>query len=103
LASTWTRRIGALADLPTTGEQGFPEVQIAHWAGVHAPAGVPDEILDKMAAAIDAAMKSPATVEKLKKLGIEPIGGSRAQFVDFVNKERLRLGTIVKASTMQED
>ena len=103
LASTWTRRIGALADLPTTGEQGFPEVQIAHWAGVHAPAGVPDEILDKMAAAIDAAMKSPATVEKFKKLGIEPIGGSRAQFVDFVNKERLRLGTIVKVSTMQED
>ena len=40
LANTWTTRISSYSQLSTATEQGFPEVKIAHWAGVHAPAGV---------------------------------------------------------------
>lgn len=47
-------------------------------------------------------MKEPATVDKLKGLGIEPIGGTRAEFVKFTDTERKRLGEIVKAANMQE-
>ena len=103
LATTWTQRISAYPDLPTAMEQGFNEVQIAHWAGVHAPRGTPPEILDKVAAAVDASMKDPATVQRLKAMGIEPIGGTRASFVEFTEKERARLGAVVKASGMKED
>lgn len=102
LATTWTQRISAYPQLSTAVEQGFAEVQIAHWAGVHAPAGTPAAILDKFAAAVDKAMHEPATVEKLKGLGIEPVGGTRAEFVTFVDAERKRLGGIVKAANMQE-
>ena len=56
LATTWTKRMSVAPDLPTAAEQGYPQLQIAHWAGVHAPAGVAPEILDRMAAAVDAAM-----------------------------------------------
>ena len=103
LATTWTRRIAAYPDLPTAVEQGFKEVQIAHWAGVHAPAGVSPEIMDKLAAAVDASMKNPAIVARLRPLGIEPIGGTRASFNDFVNAERARLGAVARASRMKED
>lgn len=103
LATTWTRRIAAYPDLPTAVEQGFPEVQIAHWAGVHAPAGVSPEVMDKLAAAVDAAMKNPAIIARLRPMGIEPIGGTRASFNDFVNAERARLGTVVKAARMKDD
>jgi tripartite-type tricarboxylate transporter receptor subunit TctC len=103
LATTWIRRIAAYPELPTAVEQGFPEIKIAHWAGVHAPAGMPPEIMDKMAAAVDAAMKSQATIDKLTPLGIEAIGGTRASFNEFVNAERGRLGVIAKASNMKED
>jgi tripartite-type tricarboxylate transporter receptor subunit TctC len=103
LADTWTQRISAYPDLSTAVEQGFPEIRIAHWAGVHAPRGTPDAILDKMASAVDAAMKTPATVEHLKSMGIEPIGGTRASFVKFVGEERARLGGVVKATGMKED
>jgi tripartite-type tricarboxylate transporter receptor subunit TctC len=78
-------------------------VQIAHWAGLHAPRGTPPEILDKVAAAVDAAMKTPEIAQRLKAMGIEPIGGTRASFDDFVDKERTRLSAIVKASGMKED
>ena len=103
LATTWTQRISAYPQLSTAVEQGFKNLQIAHWAGVHAPAGTPTDIQDKLAAAIDKAMKDPATVEKLRGLGIEPIGGDRASFIKFVNEERARLGAVVKATGMKDE
>jgi tripartite-type tricarboxylate transporter receptor subunit TctC len=103
LATTWTKRISAYPQLPTAVEQGFKDVQIAHWAGVHAPAGTPVEIQEKVAAAVDKAMKDPATIEKLRGMGIEPIGGTRASFVKFVDEERARLGRVVKATGMKDE
>jgi tripartite-type tricarboxylate transporter receptor subunit TctC len=103
LATTWIKRIDAYPNLPTATEQGFPEIRIAHWAGLHAPKGTPVEILDKMSAAIDAAVKSPAIADRLAALGIQAIGGSRADFERFVAEERARLGTTVRAAAMKED
>jgi tripartite-type tricarboxylate transporter receptor subunit TctC len=103
LATTWTQRISSYPQLPTAVELGFPEIRIAHWAGVHAPAGMPEAIMDKLAAAIDGAMKDAAIAERLKAMGIEPIGGTRASFVKFVEEERARLGAVVKATGMKGD
>ncbi len=103
LADTWSARISAYPELSTAAEQGFPEIQIAHWAGLHAPAGVPPAILDRMAAAIDAAMKGEATQQRLKPMGIEPIGGTRAAFARFIDEERARLGSVVKATGMKDE
>ncbi|SFN02225.1 tripartite tricarboxylate transporter substrate binding protein [Variovorax sp. OV329] len=103
LATTWTQRISAYPQLPTAIELGFDDIRIAHWAGVHAPAGTPQAILDKMADAVNQAMKDPATVKRLKDMGIEPIGGTRASFVKFVDEERTRLGAVVKATGMKEE
>ncbi|HQD66468.1 MAG TPA: tripartite tricarboxylate transporter substrate binding protein [Casimicrobium huifangae] len=103
LANTWTTRISSYSQLSTATEQGFPEVKIAHWAGVHAPAGVAAEIMDKVAAAVDAAMKTPEIANRLKASGIEPIGGTRASFNQFVGEEKARLAAVVKVSGMKED
>ncbi|MBC7709483.1 MAG: tripartite tricarboxylate transporter substrate binding protein [Rhizobacter sp.] len=103
LANTWTSRISSYPQLSTASEQGFPEIKIAHWAGVHAPAGVPAEVMDKVAAAVDAAMKTPTIANRLMAVGIEPMGGTRAAFVQFVAEEKARLALIVKASGMKED
>ena len=103
LATTWTQRISAYPQLSTAVEQGFPELQIAHWAGLHAPRGTPPAILDKLAAAVDKAMHDPEAAKKLKDLGIEPIGGTRPEFVKFVDAERKRLGEVVTAARMKEE
>jgi len=103
LADTWTARISAYPELSTAAEQGFGELRIAHWAGVHAPHNTPPAILDKMAAAVDAAMKTPEIANRLKGVGIEPIGGTRASFNKFVDEERARLGAVVKATGMKDE
>ena len=56
-----------------------------------------------MALAVDKAMKSPDVIDRLKKVGIEPIGGTRASFVKFVDEERARLGAVVKATGMRDE
>lgn len=103
LATTWTKRLDVYPQLPTAVEQGFTELQIAHWAGIHAPVGVSPAIMDKLAAAVDEAMKSPSVADRLKNLGIEPVGGTRAKFEIFVTEERARLGKVVKAAGMTEN
>jgi tripartite-type tricarboxylate transporter receptor subunit TctC len=103
LADTWTSRISAYPQLSTATEQGFPELRIAHWAGMHAPRGTPEAVMDKMAAANDGAMKNAAIAERLKGVGIEPVGGTRASFSKLVDEERARLGAVVKATGMQDE
>ncbi len=103
IASTWNRRIAALPDLPTAQEQGFPNVLIGHWSGVFAPKGTPVEILDKMNKAVDTALKSPELRARLIPQGIDPIGGTRAEFVKFIADEKARLAPIAKAAEMKED
>lgn len=103
LADTWTSRIAAYPQLSTATEQGFGELRIAHWAGVHAPRGTPDDVVEKMSRAIDAAMKNATIAERLRNVGIEPIGGTRASFIAFVDEERKRLGSVVKATGMKDE
>jgi tripartite-type tricarboxylate transporter receptor subunit TctC len=52
---------------------------------------------------VDKAMKDPATADRLRAVGIEPIGGTRASFTKFVDEERARLGKVVKATGMKEE
>jgi tripartite-type tricarboxylate transporter receptor subunit TctC len=103
IASTWNRRIAALPDLPTAQEQGYPGVLIGHWSGVFAPKGTPVEILDKMNRAVDAALKSSELRARLIPQGIDPVGGTRAEFTQFIAAEKARLGPIVKSADMKED
>jgi tripartite-type tricarboxylate transporter receptor subunit TctC len=48
-------------------------------------------------------MKNPDIANRLKTMGIEPIGGTRASFNDFVNAERTKLGAIIRSTGMKED
>jgi tripartite-type tricarboxylate transporter receptor subunit TctC len=103
LANTWTSRIAVYPELSTATEQGFSNLRIAHWAGIHAPRATPTDILDKLSAAVDAAMKIPDIAERLKNVGIEPVGGTRAAFVKFVDEERQRQSAVVKATNMKDE
>ena len=102
IATTYTKRISAYPSLPTTAEQGYPTVEIGHWAGLLAPQGTPQPIIEKMNAELQAALKTPDVAEKLSQSGIEPAGGSVADFAAFIANERKRLGDIAAKAKMGE-
>ena len=102
IATTYSKRVSAYPSLPTTAEQGYPTVAIGHWAGLMAPRGTPQPIIDRMNAELQAALKTPEVVEKLARSGIEPAGGSVADFAAFIAAERKRLGDIAAKAKMAE-
>jgi tripartite-type tricarboxylate transporter receptor subunit TctC len=103
IATTYTKRISAYPTLPTTAEQGYPTVEIGHWAGLLAPRGTPQPIIDKMNAELQAALKAPEVAEKLSPSGIEPAGGSVSDFAAFITSERKRLGDIAIKAKMGKE
>ena len=94
IASTWTRRVAALQDVPTAEEQGFKDLVIGHWSGLFAPKGTPADVLEKMNAAVNKALKSPELRARLIPQGIDPQGGSRDDFTRFLAAEKARLGPV---------
>jgi tripartite-type tricarboxylate transporter receptor subunit TctC len=103
LATTYEKRITAYPSLPTAIEQGFPKVDIGHWAGLFAPAGTPAPILEKMNAELLAAVKSKEFADRLVPSGIEPAPYSLKDFVAFVANERDRLGKLARAAGMKPE
>ncbi len=100
IATTYEKRITAYPSLATTTEQGFPEVRIGHWAGLMAPAGTPQPIIDRMNAALQTGLATPEAQEKLVKSGIEIASGPTPSFVAFITAERERLGALAKRANM---
>jgi len=94
IATTYTKRISSYPSIPTTAEQGFPSVQIGHWAGLYAPKGTPDDIIERVNAALQEALKTKEVQDRLIPNGIEPAGGSVADFVAFTKTERQRLSDL---------
>ena len=94
IATTYTQRISAYPSISTTAEQGYPSVQIGHWAGLYAPAETPEQIIQRMNAALQEALKTDEVRNKLIPTGIEPAGGSVEDFVNFTTPERQRLSDL---------
>ena len=67
IATTYTKRISAYPSLPTTAEQGYPTVEIGHWAGLLAPRGTPQPIIDRLAKEVSAILNKPDVRERMLK------------------------------------
>ena len=94
LAVTMAKRSKFSPEWPTLQEAGVKEVDASNWTALFAPKGTPQPIIDKMNAELQAALKTPEVTEKLSPTGIEPAGGSVADFAAFIASERKRLGDI---------
>jgi tripartite-type tricarboxylate transporter receptor subunit TctC len=94
IATTYEKRISAYPSLTTTAEQGFPTIRIGHWAGLFAPRGTPEPIIQRMNADLQAALKTAEVQARLVPNGLETAGGSVADFVEFITTERQRLSKL---------
>jgi len=65
LAVSGARRSPGFPDLPTIAEAGVPGYEAGTWTGVIGPAGLPRPIVEKLNAAVNAAIRSPVFVERL--------------------------------------
>jgi tripartite-type tricarboxylate transporter receptor subunit TctC len=77
-AVTTRERLPSLPDLPTLDEAGLEGFEVTAWHALYAPAGTPQAVVDKLVAALQAALADPKVVERFADLGTEPVPQEQA-------------------------
>ena len=80
IASGSLTRDPQLPDLPTVAEQGFPGFEAIQWIGLLTTAGTPSEIIERLNAEVNRALRDPDLIAKFAQQGISPAGGTPADF-----------------------
>jgi tripartite-type tricarboxylate transporter receptor subunit TctC len=103
LAVTTETRSKDLPDVPTMIESGLPQLALIFSAGVLAPAGTPTEIVGRLNAEINEAMKTPELTAAMGKLGFEPKIWSPQDYGAFLADEMRRWPPIVQAAGVRAE
>lgn len=103
LAITSAKRSPLLPDVPTFAEVGVPNAEMLQWFAVFGPASLPQPVLQKLNAEIDAILKLPDVVEKIAAQGGDIVGGSAKEFADFLPKDTAAWARLVKEADIRVD
>ncbi len=87
LAISGDARSPALPNVPTIAEAGMPQYKAVGWFGLMAPAGTPKEIIAKLNAAVEVAVKDKEVAAALRSQGIEPSYTKPDAFGAFVAEQ----------------
>ena len=97
--SVWSpARNPDLPNVPTMIESSYGGLSLSFWAGLWAPAGTPEPVVQRLNAEVNAVLASPEAVSGLAKLGLEARPGSPQQFADFIAAEIPKWRDIVRIS-----
>lgn len=87
LAVTAAKRSPLLPQVPTMAEAGVKNMESYAWFGLWAPAGLPPGVAEKLARGVEQALQSPDVLERLGKMGAEPMPMASGEFARFVRGE----------------
>jgi tripartite-type tricarboxylate transporter receptor subunit TctC len=96
LATTGQARSSVLSDVPTANEAGVPGYEATIWLGLMAPAGTPRPIVDKLNAAVNAAVKRPDIVKLWNEQGAVPMAMTPDEFDKFLRGDIVKWAEVVK-------
>jgi tripartite-type tricarboxylate transporter receptor subunit TctC len=100
IAHTGTGRLAALPDVPAVAET-LPGFEAYEWNGVFVPAGTPPEIVDKLNAGLNAVLRQPDIVARLKQLNVEFRENTPQEFRVFVAAEMEKWGRVVREANIR--
>jgi tripartite-type tricarboxylate transporter receptor subunit TctC len=98
LAVTTPKRTALLPDIPTVDELGIKGFDATTWHGLVAPAGTPNEIIDKLHHTTAVALNDPAVRKMLMDLGVDVVASSPKEFEAYIQAEIPKWMAVVKAS-----
>lgn len=96
LAAATPERVAALPNVPTMAEQGVPNFTAYAWQGLVGPAGLPEPVVKKLAADLEATLKSPAVSQKILDMGVIPMPLSSQEFKAYAEQERAAWADVIK-------
>ncbi|WP_233237464.1 tripartite tricarboxylate transporter substrate binding protein [Bordetella sp. LUAb4] len=96
-------RLAVLPNVKTLAEQGIPGVESNNWYGLLAPAGTPPAIVDKLNAAVRAALANPEANKKLQGFGAEPAPSSPQELADLIASDRKKWTDLIQRKNIKVD
>jgi len=104
LAAIPTQRLAELPNVPTLAEQGYPGIGTNAWQGLFAPAATPKPVVDKLYAAVAAALRRADQREGLAKqmMSVE-LSKSPQEFTELVRRETQDWADFLRSARIKLD
>jgi tripartite-type tricarboxylate transporter receptor subunit TctC len=96
LATTGEKRSSVLPDVPTVEQAGLSGYEATIWLGLMAPTGTPKPVIDKLNAAVNAAIKRPEIVKLWADQGAAPMSMTPEQFDKYLRSDIVKWADVVK-------
>ena len=103
LALTALKRSEQSPDIPSVAELGYPQLESLAWIGLLAPSRTPQEIIDRLAAETQRALRDPEARRLLSNQGFDVVGSSPAEFRQFQHAEIAKWGKVIRATGAKPD
>lgn len=103
---TVNRRLATLPDVPTLDEQGLKGFEVKVWHGLYAPKGTPQPVLDRLNAALRAAMEDPTVRQRMTELSADIVPADRmtpAGLKNFLESEIAKWGPVIRKAGVYAD
>jgi tripartite-type tricarboxylate transporter receptor subunit TctC len=103
LAVTSDKRFAALPEVPTMGQAGVANYSVASWNALAAPAKTPQPVIERLNAAANEALKSPAVQERLLGLGVRAQGGTPQQLATLLADEIAHWREVIRTAKIEPE
>ena len=101
LATTASKRVAGLPDVPTVRELGFPSLELEGWNGLFVPSKTPRDIVDRLQREAAAAVRHPEVSRRLIELGAEPVGSSAAAQDEVYKRQMDQFRPVIKEMNIE--
>ena len=103
LAQTGSQRLPILPAVPTIAESGFPGFEASGWFGLFAPAGTPQPVIDKLAAAVQQAAATLRQRKTFADQGMVVVSNSPAEFAAYIQADRAKWAPIARTAGLKPE
>ncbi len=103
LATTGSKRLDVLPQVPTVAELGYPGFEAINWYAFTAPLNTPPDVVQRLNAAIVTTLNDPGVAAQLRKLGLEPKPSTPEETGRYIRAESDKWGALVRKVGLKLD
>jgi tripartite-type tricarboxylate transporter receptor subunit TctC len=98
IAMSSAKRSRSLPDVPTVIESGLPGFEAGAWFGFFAPKGTPEQVIAQLNKTVNEILAMSSIEKQMISQGADPVGGTPAEFGQFVQREYEKWKLVVRES-----
>ena len=103
LAVAALKRSPLVPDVPTIAESGYPGFEMGAWAGIVAPRGTPQAVIDKIQVDVLKVVRESQFAEKLAGAGAQPFAGTADEFSALLRGDTERNGKLIRSLNIKPE